>query len=161
MNIDEIPVGRAEDLRGKKYNKLTVLYRVKNTSSTKHAYWKCKCECGNEIITTATNLKTGHTQSCGCIKHNIPDNFVDITGKKFGRLLVLNREPIIGQEAVWKCQCDCGNIINVKSYNLRSGHTQSCGCLAKEKASKIHAIDLTGQRFGKLIALNKTGMVDN
>lgn len=161
MNIDEIPVGQAEDLRGKKYNKLTVLYRVKNTSLAKHAHWKCKCECGNETIVTATNLKTGHVKSCGCIKHNTPNNFIDITGKKFGKLLVLTREPTTGQEAMWKCQCDCGNIVNVRGSRLRSGETQSCGCLAKKRASEIHSIDLTNQRFGKLVALNKTGIVNN
>ena len=32
------------------------------------ALWKCKCECGNEVIVTGNHLRTGHTTSCGCIK---------------------------------------------------------------------------------------------
>ena len=51
------------DLSGKKFGKLLV---VKYLGSSK---WKCKCECGNETIVRSDYLKTGHTQSCGCL-HN-------------------------------------------------------------------------------------------
>lgn len=63
--------------------------------------------------------------------------FIDLTGKKFGRLTVLlstgeNRRG----HAVWMCKCDCGKIIEVRSDYLRKGDTKSCGCLQREKASK-------------------------
>ena len=51
------------DLSGKKFGKLSV---VKYLGGSK---WKCKCECGNETIVRRDYLKTGHTQSCGCL-HN-------------------------------------------------------------------------------------------
>ena len=42
MNIDDkIPVGTAEDLTGKQYGQLTVLYRIKNTGNTRGAKWRC------------------------------------------------------------------------------------------------------------------------
>lgn len=61
---------------------------------------------------------------------------IDLTGKKFGRLTAIE---CVGKtkrnEAIWKCACDCGNILNVRSYPLKSGHTKSCGCLKKEEES--------------------------
>lgn len=61
MYEDEIPIGRAENLIGKKYGKLTVLYRVKNIG--KLTAWMCECECGTRKPIAALNLKNGHTQS--------------------------------------------------------------------------------------------------
>lgn len=56
------------------------------------------------------------------------------------------------------CKCDCGNIVSVRGQNLLSGSTKSCGCLAREKCSengKNGAIDLVGQRFGKLVVTRR------
>ena len=86
---------------------------------------------------------------------------IDITGQRFGRLVAIEALPERkNRQVVWKCQCDCGNIINVVSGSLRSGHTQSCGCLQKEKA-KNNNVDITGQRFGRLIAIEPTKKRDN
>lgn len=60
---------------------------------------------------------------------------VDITGVKFGRLLAIKKVGIINNGALWACKCDCGNEKNVSLQHLRNGDTQSCGCLAKERAS--------------------------
>ena len=57
----------------------------------------------------------------------------DLTGKRFGRLLVLNMtDKRIDRRVVWECQCDCGNKHLVQSNSLLSGKTQSCGCLMNE-----------------------------
>ena len=61
--------------------------------------------------------------------------FIDITRKRFGRLLVLARGPNRGKRAAWRVRCDCGAISLVTGCNLRSGNTQSCGCLQAELAS--------------------------
>lgn len=58
---------------------------------------------------------------------------IDLLGKKFSKLMVLERAENIGSQATWKCQCECGNIVRVRSADLRSGHTKSCGCLIIEK----------------------------
>lgn len=56
-------------------------------------------------------------------------NFKDITGQRFGRLVVVKRlENDKDNRAVWQCICDCGNVINVSGKHLRSGNTTSCGC---------------------------------
>lgn len=53
------------DLTGKRYGKLTVLERVQTSKKTK---WKCKCDCGNEVVVASDNLRSGHSRSCGCLK---------------------------------------------------------------------------------------------
>lgn len=61
---------------------------------------------------------------------------IDMTGKKFGRLTVLERVKVAGEnKAHWLCKCDCGNVKIVSGGHLRLGHTQSCGCLQKERAA--------------------------
>ena len=56
---------------------------------------------------------------------------IDLTGKRFGNLLVLSRAESPNKQAAWLCRCDCGNETVVLSWNLRSGHTISCGCVHK------------------------------
>lgn len=66
---------------------------------------------------------------------------VDAIGKRYGRLTVIARAGSNKKKnAVWLCICDCGNYTKVAGNKLRSGHTQSCGCLFKEQQSKGRAI---------------------
>lgn len=62
-------------------------------------------------------------------------NFKNLTGERFGRLLVLNYAGKRGRQVTWNCQCDCGQSKIVRALHLRSGHTQSCGCLQIEAVS--------------------------
>jgi hypothetical protein len=59
----------------------------------------------------------------------------DLAGQRFGRLVgVCSTDRRQGHNIVWRCACDCGNTVEVAAANLRSGHSQSCGCLQKELA---------------------------
>lgn len=58
--------------------------------------------------------------------------FIDISGLKFHRLLVLERTPRKGSSAYWLCRCDCGNIKEVRGSELKDGNTKSCGCFSKD-----------------------------
>ena len=49
----------------------------------------------------------------------------------------------------WKCLCDCGNIILVDGTKLRSGHTQSCGCIISK--GEEHIKNLLNQNNIKFI----------
>lgn len=54
---------------------------------------------------------------------------IDLTGQKYGILLML--EPTNQRErssVVWKCKCDCGNIVYKAADTLRDGRIKSCGC---------------------------------
>ena len=63
--------------------------------------------------------------------------YKDIVNNKYGKLIVLcYYKNDKYNNALWLCKCDCGNELIVNGYALRSGHTQSCGCLQKEKAKK-------------------------
>lgn len=54
---------------------------------------------------------------------------IDIMGQRFGRLVAVQEYPRKGKERRWLCKCDCGNEKIIMMMNLRSGATQSCGCL--------------------------------
>lgn len=82
---------------------------------------------------------------------------IDLTGRRFGRLLVLSQgEPTTsaGQKKVmWLCQCDCGNTVTVASERLRYGATKSCGCLMRETASQKRDNTVIGKVFGRLTVI--------
>lgn len=64
-------------------------------------------------------------------------SFKDITGKKFGRLTVLQLVSKAGEEPIrWKCQCECGCFTVSQGSALRGGRAKSCGCLQRDKATK-------------------------
>lgn len=58
------------DLTGQKFGRLTVISYA-GRSYYGHTQWKCKCDCGNEILTVYQSLKSGCTKSCGCLKSEI------------------------------------------------------------------------------------------
>lgn len=116
------------DIVGKKFNKLTVL-ALDHYDNNNHAYYyKCKCDCGNEIIAVKYDIVKGRIKSCGCI-HRIQDPR-DIVGKRFGKLVVIDLDHYDSKRHVnfYKCQCDCGNIAISSRYNLLKGISTTCGC---------------------------------
>jgi hypothetical protein len=62
-------------------------------------------------------------------------NFIDLTGKIFGKLTVLKLDCIRKQKTYWFCLCVCGGTKSVLRDSLQSGRTQSCGCIHKEQLS--------------------------
>lgn len=67
--------------------------------------------------------------------------FIDLSGCRFGHLLVLTKSDHVSKEGchLWVCRCDCGKLTTVKSGNLRSGHTISCGCYMKRRISETQS----------------------
>lgn len=57
-------MGRIIDLTGQKFDRLIVLKYMYRKNG--HTWWKCKCDCGNNINTTSGRLRSGETKSCGC-----------------------------------------------------------------------------------------------
>lgn len=63
--------------------------------------------------------------------------FIDLTGQRFGRLVVNSRaenkvDNSGRKRTMWNCMCDCGKSIIVESSHLKSGHSKSCGCITKK-----------------------------
>lgn len=78
----------------------------------------------------------------------------DVMGKRYGRLVVIGEIPKEERNCpcrLMTCQCDCGNIKNIRLSNLTSGNTTSCGCFAKENARKLYERPVIGIRFGRLV----------
>lgn len=79
---------------------------------------------------------------------------VNLVGQKFGRWKVLSRaENSKDGGAKWLCLCECGEERTVSSQSLRNSSSCSCGCLQRENL----AIDLTGQKFGRLTVVSSAG----
>lgn len=159
------------DLVGQKFGRLKVLSYAYTKGGK--ALWNCLCDCGNTAIVSTDSLRSGDTTSCGCRKKEVAiENIkgqrkktIPMIGKRFGRLLVLDQAENIGKLLAYRCRCDCGNEIIVRGESLRRNNTKSCGCLAKEvqretgRCSKgrvsANAVDLTGERFGRLFVLER------
>lgn len=76
---------------------------------------------------------------------------VDLTGERFGRLLVVERTGSRNGNALYKCVCDCGEVSYVKSNNLFSGTSKSCGCLERElRKARITTHGLTKTRLYRI-----------
>lgn len=122
-----------KDLTGKRFGKLTVIEKV-DSKIKGIARWKCKCDCGNIVEVNGKDLRYKNgTRSCGCLqKEAAQNNYIDITGEKYGRLTVVKKVGVKNGSVLWLCKCDCGNYTEVTSNALRAHGTQSCGCLKKE-----------------------------
>lgn len=63
-------------------------------------------------------------------------NAINLAGQRFGKLVALGPVGRKRHEIIWECRCDCGNETTVITNSLRSGATQSCGCLHRQRASE-------------------------
>ena len=80
--------------------------------------------------------------SAKTLKKISENNFIDEIGNKYGKLTVIRKAPSkTTGGTMWLCECDCGNTIIVSGNSLRTGNTQSCGCLGHSKGEfKIEKI---------------------
>lgn len=84
-------------------------------------------------------------------------NGLKLEGQRFGHLTVLKKlDERENRYVVWLCRCDCGNEIKVNTRHLMRGTVKDCGCIPENSAKRGPvAEDLTGRRFGKLVAVKK------
>ena len=139
---------KAKDETGNTYGILTVLERA---GSNKHgkALWKCRCECGKEIIVDGTSLRTGNTTSCGCRRLSAEKTEI---GKQYGELTVISvAGRTNAKKILWNCKCSCGKMVTVPTGHLHSGLVKSCG----HKRTSPLIIDEVGNKYGKLTVLER------
>jgi len=77
---------------------------------------------------------------------------LDITGQRFGRLVVIERSHTKDRRWWWRCLCDCGRETITAGKYLRRGETRSCGCFAiddKRARNITHGYTVYRQRKGK------------
>ena len=152
-------MGTFIDLSGKQFGHWTVIERD-NESKKKNIYWICKCDCGTVRSVAGTSLRSGISVSCGCDKDKktsirTKTNVEDLSGQRFGRWTVIEQDLSDYKKSKrgsrWICRCDCGKEKSVSGSSLRKGSSTSCGC----QSNASHIIDITGERYGKLVVLKK------
>lgn len=79
--IESIPIGKSPMKKGENFNYLTILDRGPNTSGRK-AMAICQCRCGNIVLIAYSNVKSGHTKSCGCYNKEIHQKLCKEIGSK-------------------------------------------------------------------------------
>ena len=121
-------------LVGQKFNLLTVVAKSDVRKKADSITWECLCECGTTTFATTSELQNGHKKSCGCLKNK--SHAEDLTGKRFGLLVVKKRVGTLEKDrrATWQCLCECGKKVVVRAVDLKSGNTKSCGCLHQHYA---------------------------
>lgn len=122
----------------KVFGRLTVIEKVYSRKN-RGAYYKCLCSCGNTTIVQGTMLRSGNTRSCDCLVEERHKEFDDLSGKRFGKLVVIERAWIDrkGHGTMYKCKCDCGGFTTTERSSLLSGDTMSCGCLNSKGEFKV------------------------
>lgn len=139
---------RTRNLKGERFGRLVVIERAENhvfPSGHQEVRWKCQCDCGNIHFAYTNNLVKGTVTSCGCLRKR------DLTGMRFGRLVVVERAKSEDSESKklsqnWICRCDCGKLKEIAMKSLTTGATKSCGCLQSElmkKRATKHGMTLT------------------
>lgn len=119
-------------------SKIEAGYRVGHLTVTektderrnKYTVWRCKCDCGKDILLDTRYLQRGTKRDCGCMTKLKPGQ-KDITGMRFGKLIAV--EPLDTRRdgrTIWRCKCDCGGEIDAPLPQLTAGYRKSCGCLS-------------------------------
>jgi hypothetical protein len=113
---------------GTRVNRLVLIKELEEKDGSGYHKWECLCDCGNTKIVSGKRLIGGFITSCGCM------GWIDLTGQKFGKLMVIKPSKRGPRSTTrWLCKCDCGKDHVVDGTALRSGHIRSCGCLLRDE----------------------------
>lgn len=99
-----------DNLIGKTFGRLTVIELLGRNSISK-IVWLCKCECGNEIFVVGSELKNGHTKSCGCLRKAVTKERKTIHGLSHHKIRQVWRNMI--------ARCENPDIEGYKNYGGR------------------------------------------
>ena len=117
---------RAPDITGMRSGRVVAIERTDEKRGTCYL-WRCRCDCGKELLLEPYKIIGGKVQSCGCIRNE--KKIKDLTGQRFDRLVAIRRlDKKRGSSYLWLCKCDCGNFIETSANALLMGNTGSCGC---------------------------------
>ncbi|MBR2189261.1 MAG: hypothetical protein IJ860_07640 [Eubacterium sp.] len=154
-------LNKRSDLTNRRFGSLTAL---EPTAEKKNGYtvWRCRCDCGREVLIPSRYLKKGWRTDCG--EHEKKKRYQDLTGMRFGKLVVMQAASVTRPDGsmeelrtddgkvLWDCRCDCGNTIRVIGSQLTAGYRRSCNCLSRPPRK-----DWIGRRFGKLTVIAYDG----
>lgn len=105
---------------------------LKERGTTSDPVYTCECLlCGKIFDRRIYTVKYGKHQNCGCKSLEY-----DLTDKRFDKVVAIRPLGLNNhKEMVWECKCDCGNITNKTSYQLRKGQYNQCKDCAKQQIS--------------------------
>lgn len=169
---------KIEDLSGRKFGLFTVM-KYEGRSNSNKPLFRCLCDCGKESVVIGASLKSGKTNSCGCLQ-TAKSQFKkgnklgelkrkDLHGVRINGLEFLNYVRSENSKAVWLLKCHCGNKFERVAASIESGNTTSCGCLsiiAKNRTKRDKAIEngcffgvrKSGKGFSSFIRKNNSRM---
>lgn len=131
---------------GQKLGPQNTLFLARTHQKGRDWFGKFQCSlCGEEFSARISQVSTGKTQSCGCLKKitmskvgqgnigkeppNVKYRIGDLIGPYNTEILSFTRKSQNGTRlGTFRCSF-CGNEFNADAYNISSGHTSSCGCI--------------------------------
>jgi len=160
-----------QNLIGNEYGKIKIL-SISPFKRGKYTDYKANIFCGwcsNEKQVYLRGILEGKTKSCGCQQYSKITRYKtgiknplceDLSGKKFGKLLVIEIDSKKLSRIHWICKCECGNSKSVTAKHLKSGLIKSCGCLkhlmGKNNSSWKGYENISGKYWNSLIHGAKT-----
>ena len=120
---------KVDERIGLQFGRLTILHKADNDKHNK-TRWNCLCNCGVTCIRGWAELRTGDCHSCGCLAKEISASRqkYKLVGERFGQLIVVEKlVNIYGNEARWRCACDCGASKVLSTKDLVQGRYKTCG----------------------------------
>lgn len=135
------------DLSEKRFGKLVAKFHYAESGQAK---WHCECDCGGEKEVLSGFLRKDVGPRCcdDCKEPVASPSLIDISNHQFGLLVVKSYQG----DGKWLCLCKCNHTTIVESKHLRNGNTVSCGEKGCKQSNKPVKYNLTGQKFGYLVA---------
>ena len=136
------------DMIGRTFGELTVR-KLADERRKRQVVYICDCSCGKtDLRMTRNALVTGNTKSCGHLGHPKTGPRIDLSGHRYGRLIVqtaTNKQ--ISKMICWVVRCDCGTHRICVGHNLRQGRNRSCGCLSSRNGQSYARCPSCGTKF--------------
>lgn len=120
-------MGKALDLTNQRFGFWEILEKdIEKSKEKKQGYWLCQCQlCGTISSVRGASLRSGKSTKCDqCNRHKVLTNE---TNNVYGKLTVQDFVCSRNNRKMWLCRCECGNLIEVSTTDLRDGSVQSCG----------------------------------
>ncbi len=130
-----------EDMIGKTIGHLTVEEKLSPDEQRRLRY-RCRCDCGGEIVLNTTQLRRGIPDHCSCQKKVMRS---DLTGQHIGKLIILGPSDKRGRRGkrtvpLWECRCECGEICYKATDTLTNPDESMCAkCADKVHTAKASA----------------------
>jgi hypothetical protein len=126
------------------------------------------CDCGTRKTVPVKYLRSKRVplKSCGCTKLEklmaIHHQKLIRANQRFGRLVAVADGWTEGGKQLVRVRCDCGKTKTLPAISIKSSHTQSCGCLHRERSAATAVRKLrVGQRFARLVVIKDSWMINH